>query len=52
MNLQTDIGHIQSQLNRSKREWDRLAKHLIDHYEHWERLSKQVLNDIVQFEEA
>lgn len=49
MKIQKDIDQIQNELSRAKRNWNRTSEQVANHFEHWESLSKQTLNDLVQF---
>lgn len=49
MKIQKDIDQIQNELQRAKRNWNRTSEQVVNYFEHWESLSKQTLNDLVQF---
>ncbi|MCQ4276963.1 hypothetical protein [Stutzerimonas degradans] len=49
MKIQKDIDQIQNELQRAKRHWNRTSEQVVNYFEHWESLSKQTLNDLVQF---
>ena len=49
MKIQKDIDQIQSELYRAKRSWSRVSEQVTNYFEHWESLSKQTLNELVQF---
>ncbi|MHA6494651.1 hypothetical protein ACX0MV_15590 [Pseudomonas borbori] len=49
MKIQKDIDQIQGELYRAKRSWNRTSEQVTNYFEHWESLSKQTLNELVQF---